>query len=79
MWTREHLWKVMPTRAKRSFSLVCFVVISVLFALALNIIWFGVVVAFIEKLPLYFYRNPFLTCFRAGKAKAGPGLCDRGS
>lgn len=51
-----------------------FVVISILFALALNIIWFVVVVVLIEKLPLYFYRNPLLTCFRAGKANAGPGL-----
>lgn len=32
-----------------------FVVISILFALALNIIWFVVVVVLIEKLPLYFY------------------------
>lgn len=72
MWTREHLWKVMPTRAKRSFSLVCFVVISVLFALALNIIWFGVVVAFTEKLLLYFLSKsiPDLFQSREGKGRA---------
>lgn len=55
------------------------VVISILFALALNIIWFVVVVVLIEKLPLYFLSKSITDLFQSREGKCRAWALDRGS